>query len=93
MSRNTDGTPLHEASRLTANWPDVVHAMRLRAEATESVWLGRLAEMVEVGVGEHWYGWSDGCVVCHGRDMIACPEWHHVQGIALGWLLRQSGLV
>jgi hypothetical protein len=87
-------------ARATAvEWPQVVELMRTRAAAVNDEWISALADAVDVGVFDHWYGWSFGCEVCNPRleqagpiALWACPRWTHAQSIALTWLAEQAGL-
>jgi hypothetical protein len=79
-------------ARTTAiQWPDVLGLMRHEASATNDEWINHQADLFEIGVMEHWYGWSQGCPTCGGH-FAACPEWDHAQSIALTWLARKAGL-
>jgi hypothetical protein len=80
------------SARTTAvEWPDVIRMMRTEAGRTNDEWHNYQADVLEVGVLEHWYGWSEGCSTCGGHFAV-CPEWDHAQSIALTWLARKAGL-
>jgi hypothetical protein len=86
-------SPVTSEPSTAVEWPQVGNAMRAEAIAADDQWLHMQTDVVSLGISMHWFGWSEGCMVCHGRDMHVCPRWTHAQSIALTWLMGKAGLV